>query len=210
MPLQNRVDPFGRIVSYPERGLLMGNRGGQLHGDDGAIVREHASNSWITCAPDFRGRKRQLMSPGQYTELFFLDEATALAAGHRPCFECRPDAAKRFLVLFRRMVGDRGARAPAIDHQLKRERRAPRFGYGSGKVMVLADPNELPAGTMVGHLDEPYLIGDGEMAAWTPGGYRDPVPLPAGEVAMLTPRTTVRILAAGYRPLLAEERPAGS
>jgi hypothetical protein len=205
MPLQNRVDPFGRIVRYPERGLLMGNRGGQLHDDDGAIVREHASNSWITCAPDFRDRKRELMAPGQYTELFFLDEATALAAGHRPCFECRPDAAKRFLVLFRRMVGDRGARAPAIDHRLKRERRVPRFGYGSGKVMVLADPTELPAGTMVGHLDEPYLIGDGEMAAWTPGGYRDPVPLPTGEVAMLTPRTTVRILAAGYRPLLASD-----
>src|ERR1700733_8093615 len=89
MPLQNRVDPFGNLISTPARGTMMGNRGGALHNSDREIVRSYKSRRWIACVLEFRGRRRTVMSPRRYTELFFLDEAVAFAAGHRPCAECR-------------------------------------------------------------------------------------------------------------------------
>jgi len=91
MPLQNRVDPFGAIFRSPARGAMMGNRGGPLHNDLREIVRPCQGRRWIACVLEFKGRRRSVMSPGRYTELFFLDEAVALAAGHRPCAECRPE-----------------------------------------------------------------------------------------------------------------------
>src|SRR4051794_26424644 len=88
MPRQNRVTPSGDIITTPERGTLMGNRG-VLHDADARIVRRWQGKRWIACVLEFKGRWRPVMAPGRYTELFFLDEATALAAGHRPCAECR-------------------------------------------------------------------------------------------------------------------------
>src|SRR3954465_3835639 len=101
MPRQNRVTPFGQIVAEPQRGTLMGNRG-RLHDEEGRIRRPWQLERWIVCLLEFKGRKRQVMTPGHYTELFFLDEATALAAGHRPCAECRRvafDAFRRALAV---------------------------------------------------------------------------------------------------------------
>src|SRR5215472_16656696 len=89
MPLENRVDPYGTLFRTPARGTMMGNRGGVIHNDEREIVRRYRSRRWIACVLEFRGRKRIVMSPRRYTELFFLDEAVALAAGHRPCAECR-------------------------------------------------------------------------------------------------------------------------
>lgn len=99
-PLQNRVDPWGVLVADDSRGTFMGNRGGALHDDDRRIVRDQSSQRWIICLTEFKGRRRPVMQPGRYTELFFLDEATALAAGHRPCFECRRADAERFADLW--------------------------------------------------------------------------------------------------------------
>ncbi|MET0192678.1 MAG: hypothetical protein ABW200_04810, partial [Hyphomicrobiaceae bacterium] len=101
MPLQNRVTPAGEIIATPHRGLMMGNRGGCFHRPDQTLkARRWATRQWIACLLDFKGRRRQLMQPNRYTELFFLDEATALAAGHRPCFECRRASATCFAELW--------------------------------------------------------------------------------------------------------------
>src|SRR4051812_48029475 len=96
MPLQNRVNPSGELFRSPARGTLMGNRGGAIHNREQEIVRQYKSRSWIACQLEFKGRRREVMSPGRYTELFFLDEATALAAGHRPCAECRRERFNAF------------------------------------------------------------------------------------------------------------------
>ncbi|MEL7303179.1 MAG: hypothetical protein AAGJ53_05760, partial [Pseudomonadota bacterium] len=100
-PLQNRVRPDGEIVAISERGTMMGNRGGRIHTTDKTLSRRRwASHHWICCVLEFRGRQREVMAPRSYTELFFLDEATAFAAGHRPCFECRRADANRFAEVF--------------------------------------------------------------------------------------------------------------
>src|SRR5262245_10377094 len=124
MPLQNRVTPTGEIIADPARGTLMGNRGGPLHRPDQTLgARRWVSKAWICCRLEFKGRRRQVMSPGKYTELFFLDEATALAAGHRPCFECRRAEAEQFARLWAKVHGahDR-ARAGDMDRVLHAER----------------------------------------------------------------------------------------
>src|SRR5262245_39749503 len=124
MPLQNRVTPEGEIIATPHRGLLMGNRGGAFHELHRTLGnRRWATKQWIACVLEFKGRHREVMQPNRYTELFFLDEATALAAGHRPCFECRRADADRFAELWARTQGDvERARAPAMDDQLHAER----------------------------------------------------------------------------------------
>src|SRR4051812_429922 len=97
MPLQNRVDSWGRLFRPSSRGTFMGNRGGALHNDSREIVRPYAGRRWITCALEFKNRSRTVMTPGLYTELFFLDEAAAFAAGHRPCAECRRSSFRAFV-----------------------------------------------------------------------------------------------------------------
>jgi hypothetical protein len=115
MPLQNRATPFGVIVASEARGNLMGNRG-CLHDDNRALSRRRwTTRAWVTCLLSFKGRRRQLMRPGHYTELFFLDEATALAAGHRPCAECRREAFRRFVDGWARGAGCAGERVRAAD-----------------------------------------------------------------------------------------------
>src|SRR5690606_9191936 len=127
MPLQNRVTPEGEIIATAARGTLMGNRGGCLHGPDRRLGRRRwVTRQWICCELQFRGRHRQVMTPGQYTELFFLDEATALAAGHRPCFECRRADAVRFARTWAQIEGQTGrASAPHMDAALHAERLGP-------------------------------------------------------------------------------------
>lgn len=184
MPLQNRVDPFGTRHAVPERGHWFGNRG-LLHNDRGEFVREWKVKRWIICELEFKGRSRKLLQPGQYTELFFMDEATALAAGHRPCMECRRDAAKLFLELagFRK-VGD-------FDEQLHLERYAQK---------PFVDSDALPNGAMVELDGKPWLLNHGELLRWTHSGYKASIPLPQERVKLLTPATTVEVIKKGYLP----------
>jgi hypothetical protein len=187
MPLQNRVTPLGEIVAVPERGLVYGNRG-LLHDRDGSIRRQFAVKRWIACRLKFKGRRRRLLRPGRYTELFFLDDATALAAGHRPCAECRRADYDRF----RELVG--ATNADELDEQLHAERiGGPRFR---------ASFDELPDGAFVLEDDEPWLVLGPELLRWTPGGYTERRPKPSGEALLVTPPTTVDVLRAGWEPLV--------
>jgi hypothetical protein len=195
-PRQNRVDPRGAVIATPARGAWMGNRGGALHDERGRIRRTHAGRRWIYCLLEFKGRRREVMQPGRYTELFFLDEATALAAGHRPCAECQR---ARYDEL-RSLWPAPGARADAIDRALHPERID---GEGR-KVTYEATLSELPDGTMVlaeadGGEGAPHLLWEGGLHRWRPGGYADRVEArPGDRVAVLTPRALVEVLARGF------------
>jgi hypothetical protein len=192
--LQNRVTPFGEIVALPGRGLMMGNRG-VLHDDARRIVRPFAVRRWIACRLEFRGRRRAVMQPRRYTELFFLDEATALAAGHRPCAECRREEYERFRSLWEAHCGA-PAGADAMDVHLHAERLD-----GKRKRTYQAGLRNLPEGTYVSMDGAAWLLWNGKLNLWSDAGYVNRRPPPEnGEVAVLTPQTIVEILRAGYRP----------
>ena len=198
MPLQNRVTPFGEIISTPERGMFTGNRG-IIH--DAAtrtlLARRWTTRAWIVCRCAFNGRRRQVMGPGSWTELFFLDEATALAAGHRPCFECRRAEAQAFRAAFARGRGEPEARAADMDRVLHAERL---IGRGKRLHSLPGPLTALPDGVMAAAGADAFLVLGGRTLKWSPGGY---VPdAPSGELMLLTPPSTVRTLASGYRPLL--------
>ena len=201
MPLQNRVTPFGEIVAHPARGLFTGNRG-CLCDEAGKLARRRwRLKAWITCQLRFKDWWRPVMQPSVWTELFFLDEATALAAGHRPCALCRRAAYN----LYRRAWAEaKGLAAPPkameMDHQLHRDR----IDRDRGKRTFRARLTELPDGTMVclpGSTRRAMLIRDGHLMAWTAGGYVDAQPCPDSLVEILTPRSSVMALTAGYRPI---------
>jgi len=207
MPLQNRVTPEGIIIATPERGTLMGNRGGRLHDDRKQLgPKRWVSNRWIACVLSFRGRKREVMAPGQYTELFFLDEATALSAGHRPCFECRRADAVRFTSHWIAARGDQGRTggklsADDMDHVL----HVDRVRRDGSKATFPARLGELPDGTLVRWDGHPCLVFCGTLALWTPAGYREPQRFDAQvTVEVLTPRSIVEVIRAGYLPDLHE------
>jgi hypothetical protein len=145
MARQNRVTPCGEIVSVPERGTVMGNRG-VLHDPAGRILRPWQLQRWFLCRLEFRGRQRVVMAPGRDTELFFLDEATGLATGHRPCFECRRDSLVSFVDAWEK-ADPRAGRptAPMLDRQLHSERVGP----GKSKQTFTASVEELPDGVFV-------------------------------------------------------------
>lgn len=179
----------------------MGNRGGPLHGDAKELRRRRwVSKQWICCQLDFNGRHREVMAPNRYTELFFLDEATALAAGHRPCFECRRQDFLWFATLWARVARRDGrATAPEMDDVLQAER----VDADGAKVTYAAPFPELPSGAFVRHAERPHLVLGDRLAAWTPSGYVEPCDRPdRGEAEVLTPRTIVAVLAAGYCPTL--------
>jgi hypothetical protein len=208
MPRQNRVTPFGEIVVAPERGTFMGNRG-LLHDERGRIRRPWQLARWIVCLLDFRGRKRQVMTPGLYTELFFLDEATALAAGHRPCAECRRERFDAFRAAWAAAIGGELPRAPEVDGRL----HAERAGAGRTK-RTFSALGGLPDGTFVTVAswgDEAHLVWRGGLLTWSPGGYTGRRTRPAGgvEVTVLTPASTVAALRAGYVPAVHESATAG-
>ena len=189
MPLQNRVTPFGEIVAIPERGTLMGNRG-VIHADDGSHKREWQVRRWIACRLEFKGRKRAVRQPRRWTELFFLDEATALAAGHRPCAECRREDYRRWQAAWPH--GETGA--DAMDLVLHDSRLD-----GKAKRTYEAVLGELPDGVIVDRGGAPFLLAAGTLRPWSPAGYGAAVPAPAEErVTVLTPRATVAVIARGY------------
>lgn len=202
-PLQNRATPSGDLIAVPERGLFMGNRG-NLHNHERQITsRRWTTIHWVTCLLEFKGRKRELMHPGYYTELFFLDEATAFAAGHRPCAECRRGDYNRFGELFRQVhPGEGRPRALELDTVLQAERRGPDRQQRRWQAAL----GSLADGVMVARAGSPtvaLLWWHGKLWPWTPGGYAAPETATANEtVSVLTPETTAAIFAAGYVPIV--------
>ncbi|SIO14687.1 hypothetical protein SAMN05444722_0604 [Rhodovulum sp. ES.010] len=202
MPRPNRVTPTGTFLATDARGDFMGNRG-ILHDDRGELGRARWQHrAWVCCLISFKGRKRPIMAPGKYTELFFLDEAVALAAGHRPCGRCRPDAFRRFLDAF-----EGAARAAAMDAALHRARAVPQV-WRQRRHQTLA--HLLPDGAFILHPEDDrpcLLLGDAALP-FAPHGYAPPRPRPDGTVTVLTPTPTVGALRNGYRPAL--HRTAGA
>lgn len=200
-PLQNRVLPTGEIVADPGRGLLMGNRG-CLHSPDGRLgTSRWRSRLWICCVLDWRGFRRDPMPPGRWTALFFLDEATALAAGHRPCAYCRR---ADYLAYARAwQVGQSLADRPSageMDARLHAERVKPGSRRQLTRPAVVA---ELPAGVMIRRDGSIGLLWHGSLLPWSWQGYGAPVPVPPETVIeLLTPPSSVSALTAGYRPML--------
>jgi hypothetical protein len=201
MPLQNRVLPTGEIVSDPGRGLLMGNRG-SLHGPDQQLrTARWRSKAWICCVLDWKGVQRDPMPLGRWTALFFLDEATALAAGHRPCAHCRRRDFLQYAGYWARGHGlAERPRAAAMDAQLHLERVEPRTRRQRTTVAELA---ELPDGAMIWYGDRPALVLGGRVLGWSWQGYSPPVEQPAHQrVVVLTPPANLVVLTAGFAPLL--------
>jgi hypothetical protein len=198
MPLQNRVLPTGEIVAHPARGIFTGNRGIIHDPATKTLLRKRwSTDAWLTCVLEFRGRRRKVMERRSWTELFFLDEATAFAAGHRPCFYCRRDDANRFRAAWEKGNRTDGVLAPAIDAVLHRERFA-----SARKLHPLPRGIEkLPDGTMVLAGEESFVIAGGRPLLWSPSGYR-PVKRDISNAKLLTPPSIVRAFAAGYRPVL--------
>jgi len=197
-PRQNRVTPFSSIVAVSARGTLTGNRG-CLHDDQQIIRRHYQGTRWIICLLDFKGRKRNLMTPGHYTELFFLDEATALAAGHRPCAECQRERFTRFRELWAAanpgLAATSHPAATVMDAAIHQERTAP---LDDGMMPLISIQN-LPDGVFVTDDDRTaYLILGGGLRRWSPSGYEVPTAPLQYPVRVLTPASVVRTLAAGY------------
>jgi hypothetical protein len=186
MPLRNRVTPLGDVIATPERGLVYGNRG-CLHNRAGEVVRRAATRRWIACRLAYRGwYQGATPRPGRFTGLFFLDDATALAAGHRPCALCRRDDYKRLLAI----TGFQGA--DAIDLVLQEQRTGPR-----PRVTVAT----LPDGAFVMLDEEPHVIDDGQARRWSPGGYGPARRVPR-TARLITPQLLVPVLAAGWDPVV--------
>ncbi len=192
MPLQNRVQPDGTIRAIPDRGLFMGNRG-ILHDENGLTNARWRHKAWVTCVLSFKNRRRKLMQPGAYTELFFLDETVALAAGHRPCGECR----RADFNLFKQAL-DWSENITGLDTILHAERSIPRRFEQRRHETDIAT---LPDGAMILTADGPGLLWQDALLPYNPNGYGPPPkPRPNGTVTVLTPPTTCTALHNGYRP----------
>jgi hypothetical protein len=199
MALQNRVTPFGDIIAIPQRGMFTGNRG-IIH--DPAtrtlLKRRWATKAWLTCLCEFKGRHRDVMARRSWTELFFLDEAVALAAGHRPCFFCRREAAEAFRNAWALGRAIKVSSAPEMDAVLHCER----LDHGRKRLHAFPGPaDELPDGNVIAAAGDVYLLGRGRAFRWTAQGYEGPLQIPRAD-ALLTPPSTLGALRAGYRPTL--------
>jgi hypothetical protein len=199
MPLQNRVTPLGDLVAEPGRGLVYGNRG-CLHDDGGRIRRRYAGRRWIACRLRFRGWHREpLLQPGRFTELFFLDEATAFAAGHRPCALCRREDYDRFGEIWR-SLHPREVGADAIDAGLHGERVEPQT---RGHRLHEADLAGLPNGAFVLRAGAPLLVLGSELLRWSTAGYVERLDRAApSRTTLITPPSLVEVLRAGWEPLV--------
>lgn len=199
MPRQNRVTPEGQIIADPARGLFMGNRGilHDSYGQMGKAMWRH--KAWICCALSFKGRQLALAAPGHYTQLFFLDEAVALAAGHRPCAECRRADYTRFRAAWGAAGLGQTARATEIDHCLHRARVNPGTRQ---QITCRADIAQLPDGCFIRIGPHTMLVSGSALYPFSMAGYLPPSRRPvAGEVTVLTPAPMVAVLRAGYRPI---------
>ncbi len=201
MPLQNRVLPDGSLVAAAARGTMMGNRGGAFHDADQTLRPRHwHSRQWICCVLAFKERRRRVMQPRRYTELFFLDEATALSAGHRPCFECRRDAANDFATRWNAVRGLPG-RAAADD--MDRILHAERLDGRGHKRTHVADIASLPDNALIVFDGAPARVCGRHIQLWSLDGYQGLRPRPVrGDVHLLTPPAIAAVLGAGYGPML--------
>ena len=195
MTLQNRVTPFnGLVADTSYRGRFMGNRG-RLHDDHKTIVRWRDTKRWIICVLEYKGQRRVPMTPQSYTELFFYDDAIALAAGHRPCALCR----RAEYNSFREAIVTAGGAlmsADELDAQLDLERRD-----GNAQRRHLVPAATVPAGAMIAVGDAAYLVSGAELLEWTTAGYRAAGAVPTGEVEMLTPPLSATALRGGFLPV---------
>ena len=197
MPLQNRVNPFGALFAASARGTFFGNRGGRFHTNAKTLTaRRWQSRQWICCVLEFKGRQRDVWGRF-YTELFFLDEPTALAAGHRPCFECRRKEAEAFAEAWRMARGlSQRPYAAEMDKVLHRERLR-----GRGKRLHRRNIDALPDGAFIALGGEAYAVRGDRIVHWTPQGYDAAKPRPRGStVDVLTPPAILAVLSAGYEP----------
>jgi hypothetical protein len=198
MALQNRVDPYGRLRSVPARGAFMGNRG-ILHDEEKRVVASWRLRRWITCVLEFRGRRREVFAPRRYSELFFLDEATSLAAGHRPCAECRRSRYEEFRRAWAGTVPLPSADAMDLVLHEERVRR------GGEKVTYEERLSALPDGVLVELRGQPLLKWNGRLRPWSFEGYGPAVRAPGDPtLTVLTPRSIVRVLRAGFVPQVHE------
>ncbi|MGL4636264.1 MAG: hypothetical protein ACRCWF_09805 [Beijerinckiaceae bacterium] len=198
MSLPNRVDPFGSLFATPDRGTLFGNRGGRFHCVESHTVRgrSYASKQWICCRLAFKNRRRTVWGKG-YTELFFSDEYAALAAGHRPCFECRRDDANAFAAAWGRACNQPSPRAPVMDVQLHAERLEDRK-----KRLHTLPADTLPSGTMIVHQGSPWLVIGETRFRWTFTGYTTPERFDRKDIVnVLTPPAILSCLIQGYKPM---------
>lgn len=205
MALQNRVTPCGEIVACSARGAWMGNRGGVLHRCDQTLTnRRWVTKAWITCRLAFKGRHRQVMMPGRYTELFFLDEATSFAAGHRPCAECRRRDFDQFREFWAQVFGISGrAYVSEIDTVL----HCQRLGEGRTKRFHIARLGDLPDGAFVFVDNQPCLVAGDSLWRWHLGGYESIDVLNHDTMTtLITPPSLVQVMKAGYRPQTALNR----
>jgi hypothetical protein len=195
MPLQNRVTPFGDVIATPARGTLWGNRG-VLHNEERHIVRGWQVRRWIACLLEFKGRHRSdPMPPGRFTGLFFLDEPTALAAGHRPCAECRREDYNRF----RDLWSDSHPGAPSMADDMDLVLHAERVGPRGSKRIHPAKLSDLPDGTMIVEDETAWLVAGRELLQWTPFGYDRRRPRTGSRtVGVLTPPSIVSVIRLGY------------
>ena len=195
MPLQNRVSPFGELFADAARGTLMGNRGGRIHDDSRQLgTRRWASKQWICCKLDFKDRHRRVWGDS-YTELFFLDEVTALAAGHRPCFECRRADANAFAKSWSAVTGQKPS-APQMDDALHAQRL-----NGRGKCMHRMRLTDLPDGAMIARDGEAYAVKGDRLLRWSASGYGPPIRRENSDTAdVLTIPAILAVLSAGYQP----------
>jgi hypothetical protein len=204
-PLQNRMNPFGELIRTTARGFWLGNRG-LIHDENQEIIRPFRLKAWITCVLKFKDRQRSVMTPGLYTELFFLDEATAFSAGHRPCAECRRADFNRFkeawlkgnplyMYTMKTPIGQ-------IDEMLHRERINPDGSKSTYKETL----GDLPTGSFIEYGGKPYMIiHSNRVMAWAPIGYTDPIYIqPSTAVNVLTPKSVVNAFRAGYLPQIHE------
>jgi hypothetical protein len=199
LPLQNRVTPTGDIIATPHRGMFTGNRG-IIHdpATKTLLKKRWSTPSWLTCVCEFRGRRRKVMATRSWTELFFLDEATAFAAGHRPCFYCRREDANRFRAAWEAGNDAKELLAREIDDVLHRER----LEKGRKRLHPLPMPlGELPDGAMVQDGAESFMIVQGRAILWSPAGYLR-AERALADARLLTPPSTLRAFKAGYRPIL--------
>jgi len=196
VPLQNRVTPFGELIATPARGTMFGNRGGHFHRDDRTLgARRWASRQWICCVLQFKGRRHNVWGPTSYTDLFFLDEVTAFAAGHRPCFECRRANAKAFAEKWAQAKGGDIPHAPEMDVVLQNERLD-----GRAKRTHEMRADELPDGAFITIDGSAFALRGNTMQRWSPSGYIERSPRPSGMATVLTPPSIAAVLSAGYQP----------
>jgi len=201
VPRRNRVDPVGDLHAVAGRGMFTGNRG-CLVDDAEQVVRHHRGSLWIACVTEFRGRRVGLARPGRWTPVFFLDDAVALAAGHRPCGECRYAAYRGYRDAVSAARGEQ-VRAGDLNRLLASERLHPGRGLvrGPDRRTWSAPPTSLPDGTVVLHDGARLVLGD-RLLAFSFDGWHDPVPRPAGDLTVLTPPTSVAALSHGFVPAL--------